>query len=87
MCVYVCVCVLRTINAFLELSADRARADSRNVSVEITTCKNSSPNIIAMRASKTSSRSSLDTDRCQSHFREVSLNDTEKSKTWIYIST
>lgn len=43
------MCVLRTINAFLELPVTRARADS-HVSVEITTCKNSLPNIIAVCA-------------------------------------
>lgn len=45
-----CARVLRIINAFLELPADRARANP-HIFVEMIACKNSSPNIIVVHAS------------------------------------
>jgi len=79
------MCVLRTINAFLELSVTRARADSY-VSVEITTCKNSLPNIIAVYTS-TRHRDLLSTPIDASRIsRNIVLNDIERSNTRIYNS-
>lgn len=68
-CMPVCVCALRTINASLELSADRTRADS-HVSAEIT-WKNNLPKhhrvLYIDRADIHIIAISVGADQCQSH--------------------